>query len=164
MVSTAAQPPILPSGLTIPDARPEPRTILRLVGELRGAPRSSTCTEGRRLALDLDATMVSGPLSGSHAIGFGQFTLGRDGSVRLAGSHTIASGDEAISLTLHGVVTARADEYVEGVGFPDRDYPLHGSGLIDATGAGVRSLDGTVAAVRGWVNFESGEVEIEALA
>jgi hypothetical protein len=50
------------------------------------------------------------------------------------------------------------------VGFPDWDYPLSGSGLIHAQGESVASLDGTVAAVRGWVNFESGEVEIEALA
>jgi len=164
MVSTAFQSPGLPSGLKVPDTEPTPRTILQLVGEMRGAPRSSTCTDGTRLVLDLDATVVAGPLSGGRAIGFGQFTLGRDGSVRLAGSHTIVSGEEAISLALHGIVMAGADEHVEGVGFPDRDYALQGSGLIHAQGDSVASLDGTVAVVRGWVNFESGEVEIEALA
>lgn len=164
MVSAAAQPPVFPSGLTIPETRPGSRTLLRLVGELRGASRSSTCREGTRFALDLEATVAAGPLAGGRSTGVGQLTLGRDGSVRLTGSHTVASGDEAISLALHGVVVARSDEHVDGVGFPDRDYPLRGSALIHAEGDGVASLDGTVAAFRGWVNFESGEVEIEALA
>lgn len=164
MTSATVQSPVLPSGLTMPGARPGTRTVLRLTGELRGTSRGSTCPEGTRFVLDLDATMVVGPLAGGHAIGFGQITLGRDGSVRLAASHTMASGDTTVSLSLYGVVTASAAECVDGVGFPDRDYPLSGSGLIHAQGDGVATLNGTVAAVRGWVNFESGEVEIEALA
>lgn len=164
MVSAAVQHPVPTPGPAIHEARPEPRAILRLVGELRGASHSSTCPQGTPMALDLDASVAAGPLAGSRALGFGQFTLGRDGSVRLAGSHTISSGDATISLALQGVVAARADDRTDDAGFPDRDYPLHGSALLHAQGLGVESLDGTVAAVRGWVNFESGEVEIEALA
>lgn len=164
MASATVQSPVLPSGLTTPGPQPGPRAVLRLAGELRGTPRSGTYTEGSRFVLDLDATMVAGPMSGGRAIGFGQITLGRDGSVRLAGSHTMASADETVSLTLYGVVAASTDECVDGVGFPDRDYPLAGSGLIQAKGKGVASLDGTMAAIRGWVNFESGELEVEAIA
>ena len=164
MASATVQTPVLPSGLAVPGARPAPRTVLRLVGELRGTSRSSSCPEGTRFVLDLDAKMAAGPLSGGQAVGFGQITLGRDGSVRLVGSHTMESAGETVSLSLYGVLTASTDECVDGVGFPDRDYPLSGSGLIHAQGESVASLDGTVAAVRGWVNFESGEVEIEALA
>ena len=164
MVSAVVQPPVLTPGPTIPDVHPGSRTLLRLVGELRGASRSSACPEGTRFVVDLHATAALGPLAGGHATGLGQLTLGRDGSVRLAGSHTIASGHETISLALHSVVAARTDEHVDGVGFPDWDYPLRGSALIHAEGGSVGSLDGTVAAVRGWVNLESGEIEIEVLA
>lgn len=164
MASAAFHPPVLPAGPAVPGIRPGPHTILQLVGELRGISRNSSGPEGTRFALDLDATMTEGPLSGGRAVGFGQITLGRDGSVRLAASQTLETAGQTISLTLYGVVTAGADECVDGVGFPDQDYPLSGSGLIYAKGDGVAALDGTVAAVRGWVNFESGEVELEALA
>jgi len=49
-----------------------------------------------------------------------------------------------------------------GLDFPDLDFRLTGSAYIRSTEPRRAHLDGSVVSIDGWVNFESGELEVVA--
>ena len=77
---------------------------------------------------------------------------------------------EHVSLDINGLVVApdgvsmplQAVASTPGFEFPDLDFRVTGSAYIRAAEAGRTQLDGSVVSIEGWVNFESGELEVEA--
>lgn len=49
-----------------------------------------------------------------------------------------------------------------GFDFPDLDFRLTGTAYVRSTEPRDADLDGSVVSIEGWVNFESGELEVEA--
>ena len=82
---------------------------------------------------------------------------------------TTTTRERCVSLDLRGNVVppdgvdmptpeAMADP---GFDFPDLDYRVTGSAFIRTTDPRYVHLDRTVVSIDGWVNFESGELEVE---
>lgn len=146
--------------------------IYRLEGELRGGAPVDTCPEGIRFVHGLDATVVAGPFAGDRLTGLDQFTIRPDGTVSLAGPQTIESGGTPVSVELRAILVQPSEkerprpEVVlnPGYDFPDLDFRLTGSATIRTSDPRHGRFDGAIAAIEGWVNFESGELQVEARA
>jgi hypothetical protein len=121
---------------------------------------------------DLEADVVGGPLSGHHLTGLNQLTVRADGVGLVAGPGTIDCEAGSVSLDIRGYVVASADSSLprpeaisaRSCDFPDHDYRVTGSALVRSADPSYAGLDGLTASIEGWINFESGEVEVEAWA
>jgi hypothetical protein len=144
--------------------------IYRLEGELRGTIKPTVSAESICFVHDLEAEIVSGLLSGHHLTGLNQLTLRADGVGLIAGLGTIECDAEPISLDIRGCVVLpphlswpRSEvAAAPGFEFADHDYRVAASALVRTIHPVYAHLDGTAASVEGWINFESGEVEVEA--
>ena len=144
--------------------------ICRIEGELKGSSGFSRCSEGMRAVHTLEASVVGGPYAGEKLTGLDEFTIRPDGTVRMAGAQTSSSGRLSLALQLLGSITPAAGlEWPSpqamarpGYEFPDADLPLRGTALLRATDEDRPDLDGVTATIEGWLNFESGELEVEA--
>jgi hypothetical protein len=146
--------------------------ICRLEGELHGASESAVGPESVCLVHDFEADVVGGPLSGRHLTGLNQLTVRTDGIGLVAGPATIDCEAGSVSLDIRGYVVAPPDigwprpEAISAraYDFPDHDYRVTGSALVRSAHPSYAYLDGMTASIEGWINFESGEVEVEARA
>lgn len=151
---------------------PDAALIYRIEGELRHAVAADLCPDGARFVNEIEGTVVIGPLSGGHLTGLERLTLRRDGTALLAGTEMIESEEGPVSLDVRAHVVAPADaawprpEVAAAPGFdlPDLDCRVAGSALVSTAAPRYAHLDGVVASIEGWVNFESGEMELEARA
>ena len=144
--------------------------ICRFEGELRGAAAPVTGAESSRFMHDLEADVIGGPLSGRRLRGLNQLTLRTDGVGLFAGPGTIACAEGSISFDMRGFVVSPPELTWPRPGavqsgrydFPDHDYRVTGSAMVHADSPEYAYLDGTTASIEGWVNLESGEVELAA--
>ena len=144
--------------------------ICRLEGELRGGATPVTGAEASRFTHDLEADVTGGPLTGRHLTGLSQLTLRTNGVGLFAGPGTIGCDEGSISFDMRGFVVSppesswprpsavQAGRYE----FPDHDYRVTGSAIVHADLPEYAHLDGSTASIEGWVNLESGEVELAA--
>ncbi len=83
---------------------------------------------------------------------------------------SLKTRDRRVSMDINGFVSpldgspmpSPAVIGAPGFDFPDLDFRLTGSAYIRSTEPRDAHLDGSVVAIEGWVNFESGELEVEA--
>jgi len=123
-----------------------PGSTYRLEGEFREVAAIGAFPDGIRFLSECAATVVSempGNLktrSGRVSMDVNGFVLPLDGSP-MPSSASIAT---------------------PGFDFPDLDFRLIGSAYIRSTEPRQSHLDGAAVSIEGWVNFESGELEVEA--
>ncbi len=94
-----------------------------------------------------------------------------DAKVLTAMAGTTGPAVGRVSLDVNGVVMAPdgfsmplpAAIATPGFEFPDLDFRLTGTAYIRAVEHGLAQLEGSTVSIEGWVNFESGELVVEAL-
>jgi hypothetical protein len=82
---------------------------------------------------------------------------------------TMTTRERCVSLDLRGNVVPPAGADMPtpeamatpGFDYPDLDYRVTGSAFIRTTDPRYAHLDRTVVSIEGWVNFESGELEVQ---
>ncbi len=155
-----------PSG----ERRKDTGLICRAEGELRGSSPMRRCAEGVRFTDELTAAITAGPFAGARLTGLDQFTIRPDGTLVMAGPQAIESPAGPVALDLWALVITPPDSApldpdrvsAPDYDFPDLDLKVSGSALVRAAGPRYADLDGATASVEGWINFESGELEVEA--
>ena len=117
----------------------EPEPIFRLEGEFRELAPLSVFADGLRFMSTCDARVV-------------------ESAPRLSGTR-----DGRVSIDVIGFVMPPAEAVAAaGFDFPDLDYCLTGSAHVRSADPQHAQLGQTVVSIKGWVNFESGELEVEA--
>jgi hypothetical protein len=151
----------------------EPSTVVyRIESQLRDVIHKGMGAHGVLLIEECDARVTSGPFIGGRLRGFDRVTLRSDGSTVIEGCEDIDVGNAHVAVDIRASVTSSlgtrlpSSEVIADPGYdlPDEDLRITGTALIRSTAPRYAHLDGTVARVEGWVNFASGELEIEARA
>jgi hypothetical protein len=126
--------------------RPQEHPSLRLEGEFRDAVPASVFVGGIRLKCTCYAKVV------------------------MASGGSSGSAPTRLAMDIDGIVTAPSGEPMPtpkvvasaGLDFPDVDYRLTGTAFVQAVDSVRAELHHATLQIKGWVNLESGELEVEA--
>ncbi len=144
--------------------------VYRIESQVRDVIPTAMGRDGALVVEETDAMVMAGSLAGGRLRGLERVVFRADGSAVIEGSEGIGIGDAHVAVDLRGSVHAAswsclpAPDAITAPGsdFPDEDLRITGSALIRTASPRYAHLDGTVARIEGWVNFASGELEIEA--
>lgn len=144
--------------------------VYHIESQLRTVAPAAMGHTGALVFVETDARVMAGPFAGGRLRGLERVTLRGEGPAVMEGCQGIDVGDAHVAVdfraSVHPANRSRLPSpgvfAAPGYDFPDEDLRITGSALIRTASPRYSHLDGTVARIEGWVNFASGELEMEA--